>query len=95
MKLFNETDLSEILEVLGQAEEFRPIIRQVLDVLKSFSSEIQEIPNAILDWAVEQRIAAVKKYEEAGFSREEAILMTLDDALAQRKLASSFKYKNK
>lgn len=95
MKLFNERDTSEILEVLGQVEEFRLIIRQVLDALKSLSPEIQEIPNAILDWAVKRRIASVKKYEEAGFSREEAILMTLDDTLAQRRMASIFKYKNK
>ena len=79
-------DLAELLDILNKADEFRPIVKKILDVLKSYGPEISEIPDALANWFVKNRIAAVKKYEDVGFSRDEAISMTLDDASAIRRI---------
>jgi len=80
-------DISELLEIVGQAEDFRPLVKQVLEVLKSYSDELREIPDAICKWIVERRIASIEQYENAGFYRDDALLMTLDDIYAIRKMA--------
>lgn len=85
MKITKE-ELSEILEIIGQAEAFRPIVKQVLDTLKSFSGELREIPEAVGKWLVNNRINSIRQYEEAGFDRDDAIVMTLDDVFAVRKI---------
>jgi len=85
MKLSKE-ELNEIIELCQQAEEFKPTIRAILDILKNYSSELKEIPEAFVGWMREQRIQSIAFYESQGFDRDEAILMTLDDSLAINKI---------
>lgn len=72
-------DLNEIIEILNEAEAIRPLVKGVITVLKSFSSELKDIPESISSWVVANRVRAIKQYEAAGFTRDDAILMTLDD----------------
>lgn len=72
-------DLNEIIEMLNEAEAIRPLVQGVITVLKSFSGELKDIPEAFSGWVVANRIRAIKQYEAAGFTRDDAILMTLDD----------------
>jgi len=88
MKLSQE-DLAEIMEVLKDAEQFRPLVRTVLDTIKSFGPEIEEIPKVCRSWIVKERIASIKQYRDAGFSKADAILMTLDDRAAMRRISES------
>ena len=85
MKLGIE-DLKKVEEMLNEAETIRPLVKQVILVLMSYSEELKMIPEAVSDWIVEKRIRAIKKYENAGFTRDDAILMTLDDIYATRKM---------
>lgn len=79
-------DLAEIEEILKEAESFRPIVQLVVKTIRLFSDDLKEIPEAIYSWAIEKRIASIQKYEDAGFSREDAISMTLDDSAAIRRV---------
>ena len=87
MKITKE-EISEILEIVSHAEDFRPLVKQIIEILKSYSDELREIPEAIGKWIVERRITSIKQYEGAGFDRDDALLMTLDDIYAVRKLAN-------
>jgi hypothetical protein len=89
MKIKKE-DLGELMEILAQADAFKPIARAILDVLKSLGEEIKEIPEAFVDYLVQRRIKSIAQYESAGFSRGEAIVMTLDDVKDLLKLEKKF-----
>lgn len=93
MKLSKE-DLQGLIEILSEAENFRPIVKAVLDTVKSYGAEIEELPKKFSQWLVKNRIESVAAYEEAGFSREDAITMTLDDVWAFRRMGSKIKTNN-
>jgi len=80
-------EIMELSELLSEAESFRPLVRMVLDALKSYSGELREIPEAMSRWFVENRIRAINQYKAAGFDQDDAILMTLDDIYGIRKLS--------
>jgi len=77
---FMESEEVEMFEeILDSSEEFRPLINKAVKMLKSFRPELAEIPELLSDWIVDKLIRAVKRYEEAGFNRQDAITMTLYD----------------
>ena len=88
---FSKEDVGSIIEILSEAEAFRPVVRSLLDTIKSFGPEIEELPKIGIKWVVERRIESVKRYEEAGFSREDAVTMTLDDVWAFRRSLNKVK----
>ena len=75
---FDKLDFEQAVALLEEAEALRPIVRLFLDALKSYGSEIREIPEAMSDWLVKRTIKHVKTFEDAGFTRDEAILLTID-----------------
>ena len=86
-------EIKGFIEILSQAEAFRPLVKAALGAVKSYGPEIEEIPKKFSKWLVKNRIEAVKMYEDAGFTREDAITMTLDDVWAVRKVGQSLKNK--
>jgi hypothetical protein len=80
MKLSKE-DLTDILEFLDNIEDFRPVIKQIIDTIKSFGPELGELPEKLRSYMVKSRIKSVAQYEDAGFNREEAIAMTMADMI--------------
>ena len=84
-------DLAEIRTLLTQAEIFRPVVREFIDVLKSYGPEIDEVLGGISNWVVDNRIAQIKRLEAAQFSRDDAIIIStsinqgVQDALKQRR----------
>jgi len=85
MKL-SKDDLQEIMAVIGQAEEFRPFIKSIVETVLSFGSELKPILESFKDYLVQGRIDAIKKYTDSGFTKDEAITMTLDDVFAVRRI---------
>lgn len=84
MKITKE-DLQELLEFVDNAEEFRPVVRIFLNILKSYAGEFKEITEAIRHYIIENRIKTIEQYEKAGFKTDDAILMTLDGIMALKK----------
>jgi hypothetical protein len=85
MKL-SKDELLEIIEVLSEAETFKPLVKAFLDTVDSFGEELEHLPKKFSRWLVKNRIESIAMYEDAGFSREDAITMTLDDVWAFRKI---------
>lgn len=86
----SEKEVQELVEILQEAETFRPLVRLAIDFVKGFGPELKEIPEAFCEWMVGNRIKHVEMYEKAGFSRDDAITMTLDDVFAARRAGDRF-----
>ena len=85
MKITME-EIKDFSEILEEAESFRPLVEMILDALKSYSEEFKEIPEAFSRWVVDNRIKSIAQYKKAGFTKNDAIIMTLDDVFAVKKL---------
>ena len=86
MKITQE-DIETLNELLDEAEVFRPVIEKFFKVLWSYSEEIKKIPEALSDWLVDTRIKMVEKYQQAGFDKDDAIIMVLSDMYAVQKIS--------
>jgi len=84
-------DITTLLSYLDMAEEFRPLVRKILDTVSSYSTELKEAPEALLNWHTDMRIKNIESYKNNGFSHEEAILLTLDDVSAFKKARNYLK----
>jgi len=76
------------MEFINNADELKPVVEKVSKALQSFGPEIYELCNRTVLGYVDLRIAAVKRFEDAGFTREEAIYMTMDEWWGLRKLSN-------
>ena len=92
MKL-NAKDLRDILEIIDEAEAFRPVIRKAIEALFSFSEEAKGIFEPVNEYFIERRIKTINRYQNAGFTKQEAILMTLDSQVALLKQLKDMKKK--
>ena len=90
----SDGDIAEIDELLKDTETYRPIISKVIDKAMSFGPELNKIFEAfaisLTKTTVDCRILAIKRYQDNGFTREEAMTMMLDDLSALRRSAQGF-----
>jgi hypothetical protein len=78
-------DIKDIIEILGAAEEFRPLVKAVLDVIRSYEPELGEVRDmfkSVGAGMIESRVKSIEKYEELGCTREEALLLVIDQRVA-------------
>ena len=66
-------------EIKEQKEVFHQIAANIVEVFLDFSGEASILFDAVRAGLVKARIKSVAEYEAAGFSRIDAIVMTLDD----------------
>ena len=82
----DKKDIEDIMAIINSAEEFRPIVQQVIKTVLSIGPEIQPVLEGMRSFLVQSRIKSIAEYERAGFTREDAITMTLDEAFAIRRV---------
>lgn len=79
MKEKTKVIVQMIAEIATEAESLRPAARSIVDALKTFGPEIGELLDEGGDFLVDRRARSVKRFmEEHGFTKEEAITLTLD-----------------
>lgn len=83
MKITME-ELQEFMGYAEVAEEFRPIVKEVIKKGASFLAELAPAVESFRSFGVSSRIKSVAQYKDAGFSKEESILMTIADSQALR-----------
>lgn len=72
------TDIKEFAEILQEAESFRPLAHMVIDAIVSFGPQFSTVFNAMALGLAKMNAAVFNYYIANGFSREEAMLLTID-----------------
>lgn len=85
---FSEEDFNNILDMLQQAEKFRPLVNNILDVVESYGPEVSRLLDDVVDYSIKRNTKTFKMYQKRGFSREEAMQFILNSHVA---LANSLK----
>lgn len=76
-------DPTQLLELVQLAKTFKPIISETLDeVLDDYGPELGKVVTRLRTFIVEETIASIEQYEYAGFSREQAIQLSLNTKLS-------------
>lgn len=79
---FTEEDIQMFITLLDGAESFRPLVNKALDVVKSYSPELATFFDGLFDYSVQRVTNTFNQYCNNGFSREEAMLLTLNSNVA-------------
>ena len=86
---FTKEDLDNVLTLLNDYQSAKPLIKKGVEVIEELCKEFEDPINKLSDFFVYRRIRSVKLYAKAGFSKKDAILMTLDDMNGLKKLTES------
>jgi len=71
--------LDTILEMVKDAEEYRPAVQEVVKIIKSYGPELSELMYALYTYAVDKKAEGFKRLvQKHGFSREEALTLIID-----------------
>jgi len=93
---FTKETIDCIMELVEQAESYRPIVKDILNAIKSYSPEISELPEKYLQWVREENIKSVNYYMENGLKYDDAVDMTIAEINKMKKaLGDSLSYKKK
>ena len=80
-------DLQQIFDILNDAESYRPVVLQCVDILNSYGPIFKQIGMDIALGVTDIKIATIAKYEAHGFTREQAIDLCMDEWYAFAKAA--------
>jgi hypothetical protein len=72
-----KNDFETLIKLLDKSEELRPIIKQVLSILKSYGPEVETFLNMITDGIVTQKTNMFHEFIDNDFSRNEALILTI------------------
>lgn len=88
MKLPQE-DIKELLNYVSLADDFKPVFKEILKILESYGSELNVVIKNISKTLADNKIEIIRYYQDAGFTKEEAILLTINSGHALTKTLSN------
>ncbi len=88
-------EILEYMALLDSADDFKPLVKKVAEVIKDYSGEFKELVEDLADYIRKNRVKSVNFYTDEGFSKQEAILMSMHDTTSLEKMMSKFNYRSK
>jgi hypothetical protein len=70
-------EIGDMVEVAQEIAVFKPVVSKVLEGLKEYKDEYRQITNFLLTETVSARSKLFKGFIAEGFSREEAMTLTV------------------
>jgi len=67
----------EIISLLSQAEEFKPVVKKLIDTCESYKEQVSDFVDMVMYGIAQKKIDIFNYFIENGFSREEALQLTL------------------
>ena len=90
-----DTEVKDIIELMDQAEDFRPIVKKAIEILKSYSPELNELFDMAIDGIVKKKARMFHQLLSEDFTREEALCIMINTFEALQKAGTSYKYTKK
>lgn len=77
----NNEQVAAFLEVMAEIEEYRPVIKMVIEKLESFGPDVKNFLTKLSVGAADIQSETFFRYIEKGLSREEALALVLNQNL--------------
>lgn len=88
-------ELQAYLELAQQVGAFKPIVRGVIDQLKMYEEEVNEITDFFVNNTVKNKARIFNGFIEAGLTREEALALTINASLELKEAMKSAQSRKK
>lgn len=82
--------LDEIMQYIELIPEFQPVARKVLDGLKAYEAEYNEISDFVIDRTVSNKVKMYKAFQAAGISDDHSLVLTVNTYQQFEKTAKEF-----
>lgn len=82
--------LDEIIQYIELIPEFKPVVRKVLDGLKAYEAEVDEVTNYVIDRTVANKVKMYKAFQAAGISDDHSLALTVNTYQQFEKTAKEF-----
>ena len=82
--------LDEIMQYIELIPEFQPVARKVIDGLKAYEAEYNEITDFVIDRTVANKIKMYKAFQAAGISDDHSLALTVNTYQQFEKTAREF-----
>lgn len=84
-------EVSEMIQIAQEVAVFKPVVAKVLEGVKEYKEEYRQIADFILTETVSARSKLFKGFLAEGFSREEAMTLTIATVQEMAKAVNSVK----
>ena len=82
--------LEEIIAYIEIVPEFKPVVRKLVDALKAYEDEYNEISDFVIDRTITNKIKMYKAFQDAGISDDHALALTVNVYQQFEKTAKEF-----
>lgn len=82
--------LEEIIAYIEVVPEFKPVVRKLIDALKTYETEYNEITDFIIDRSIANKIKIYKAFQAAGISDDHALALTVNTYQQLEKVGKEF-----
>lgn len=82
--------IQEIMQYIELIPEFQPIARKVIDGLKAYEVEYNEISDFVIDRTVANKVKMYKAFQAAGISDDHSLVLTVNTYQQFEKTAKEF-----
>ena len=74
----DKEDIGQIIEIIDQAEDFKPIAKKAIDIITMYKDDIGVLVNMLVVGIANSKMKMLNTYLSAGLSREEALILTVN-----------------
>lgn len=82
--------LEEIIAYIEVVPEFKPVVRKLIDALKAYKDEYNEISDFVIDRTVANKIRMYKAFQDAGISDDHTLALVINAHQQFEKNAKEF-----
>lgn len=82
--------LEEIIAYIEVVPEFKPVVRKLIDALKTYEAEYNEITDFVIDRTISNKIKMYKAFQAAGISDDHALALVINAHQQFEKTAKEF-----
>lgn len=82
--------LEEVMQYIELIPEFKPVVRKVLDGLKAYEEECNEITDFVIDRTVANKVKMYKAFQAVGISDDHSLALTVNTYQQFEKTAKEF-----
>ena len=91
----DKRDIQDIIELMDIAEDFKPVAKKAIEILKAYSIEINELVDMALDGIVKKKARMFRSLIKEEFTREEALCIMINTFDVIQKASTSYQQARK
>lgn len=82
--------IQEIMQYIELIPEFKPVARKVIDGLKAYEEEYNEISDFVIDRTIANKVKMYKAFQAAGIKDDHSLALTVNTYQQFEKTAKEF-----